>query len=91
MADANFERKSVKELQNYLKDRGVTCSDLRKAELVEICEAAGRLGIDVDPDGLLEDREDILRLGIDVDPDGLLEDREDILRLGIDVDPDGLL
>jgi uncharacterized protein YunC (DUF1805 family) len=53
MADANFERKSVKELQNYLKDRGVTCSDLRKAELVEICEAADRLGIDVDPDGLL--------------------------------------
>jgi hypothetical protein len=26
-----------------------------------ICEAADRLGIDVDPDGLLEDREDILR------------------------------
>jgi hypothetical protein len=61
MADANFNRKSVKELQNYLKERGVTFSDLRKTELVEICEAADRLGIDVDPDGLLEDREDILR------------------------------
>jgi hypothetical protein len=29
--------------------------------LVEIWEAADRLGIDVDPDGLLEDMEDILR------------------------------
>jgi hypothetical protein len=28
MADANFNRKSVKELQKYLKDRGVTFSDL---------------------------------------------------------------
>ena len=71
MADANFERKSVKELQNYLKDRGVTCSDLRKAELVEICEAAGRLGINVDPDGLLEDREDILREKLMI-PEGLM-------------------
>jgi hypothetical protein len=61
MADANFNRKSVKELQKYLKERSVTFSDLWKAELVEICEAADRLGIDVDPDGLLEDREDILR------------------------------
>ena len=61
MADANFNRKSVKELQKYLKVRGVTLADWWKAELVEICEAAGRLGINVDPDGLLEDREDILR------------------------------
>ena len=51
MADANFSRKSVKELQKYLKERSVTFSDLWKAELVEICEAADRLGIDVDPDG----------------------------------------
>ena len=51
MADANFNRKYVKELQKYLKERSVTFSDLRKAELVEICEAADRLGIDVDPDG----------------------------------------
>jgi hypothetical protein len=35
MADANFNRKSVKELQNYLKERGVTFSDLWKAELVQ--------------------------------------------------------
>jgi hypothetical protein len=30
MADANFERKSVKELQNYLKERGVIFSDLQQ-------------------------------------------------------------
>jgi hypothetical protein len=71
MAAANFNRKSAKELQKYLKERGVTFSDLRKAELVEICEAADRLGIDVDPDGLLEDREDILREKLLI-PEGLM-------------------
>ena len=71
MADANFSRKSVKELQKYLKDRGVTFSDLWKTELVEICETADRLGIDVVPDGLLEDREDILREKLLI-PEGLM-------------------
>ena len=71
MADANFERKSVKELQNYLKERGVIFFDLRKTELVEICETADRLGIDVVPDGLLEDREDILREKLLI-PEGLM-------------------
>jgi uncharacterized protein YunC (DUF1805 family) len=50
LADANFNRNSVKELQKYLKERGVTFSDLRKAELVEICEAADRLGIEPSAD-----------------------------------------
>ena len=57
MAEVNFWRKSVKELQKYLKDRGVIFSDMRKTELLEICQAAERLGIEVDPDGILEDRE----------------------------------
>jgi hypothetical protein len=41
MAYANFNRKSVKELQKYLKV-SATFSDLWKAELVEIWEAADR-------------------------------------------------
>ena len=71
MADANFNRSSVKELQKYLKVRSATFSDLWKAELVEIWEAADRLGIDVDPDGLLEDMEDILREKLLI-PEGLM-------------------
>ena len=39
--------------------------------MVEICEAADRLGIDVDPDGLLEDREDTLREKLLI-PEGLM-------------------
>lgn len=79
MSDANFNRKSVKELQKYLKEKGVTFSDLQKAELVEICEAADRLGIDVDPDGLLEDREYILRENILI-PEGLMLANPEIVK-----------
>ena len=41
MADANFNRKSVKELQKYLKERGVTFSDMwdkMKATLAKFYE-----------------------------------------------------
>ena len=31
-----------------------------KAKLVELCEAAEDLGIDIDPDGLVEDREYVI-------------------------------
>ena len=61
MDGTNFTSRSLKELQKYLKDRGVTFSDIRKPELIDICQQAERLGIEVDPDGLLEDREEILK------------------------------
>ena len=62
MMDAdNFHRKSVKELQKYLKDMDVSFLDSRRIELFDLCKATERLGIEVDPDGLLEDRDDILR------------------------------
>ena len=61
MDENNFARKSVKELQKYLKDRSVTISGLRKPELLDLCNAAHDLGIEIDPDGLLEDREEILK------------------------------
>lgn len=63
MADAKskFESKSVCELQKFLKDRGVTFSGAKKIGLLELCEKAILIGIEVDPDGLLEDRENVIK------------------------------
>ncbi len=58
---ATFYARSVKELQLYLQERGVPISNIRKAELVDLCEAATELDIEIDPDGLLEDREEVIR------------------------------
>ena len=55
-----WKSKSVKELQGYLKKRGVSYDSLRKPALLELCESAEKLGIDVDPDGLLEDRTEVV-------------------------------
>ena len=57
----NFENKNVSELQKFLKDRGVINSDQRKNELVELCNAANEKGIEVDPDGLLVNREEVIK------------------------------
>ena len=46
----NFNKQSVKELQAYLKARGVITANYLKAGLVELCTAANDLGICVDPD-----------------------------------------
>ena len=55
-----FKGKTVKCLQNYLKERGVTYSGLRKASLEQLCIQAKELGIEIDPDGLVENREEII-------------------------------
>ena len=57
----NFFSNSVKVLQQYLSARGVVIANQRKFDLVRLCEAAEDIGIEVDPDGLLEDREEILK------------------------------
>ncbi len=57
----NLKKLKVTELQQILKDRGVSLAENpRKASLVELCEAALKLNIEVDPDGLLEDREHVI-------------------------------
>jgi len=61
MAMACFKTKSVSDLQRYLKDRGVIFSDKRKPALVELCNYAAELGVEIDPDGLVEDRADVIR------------------------------
>ena len=56
MECGNFKGKSVKDLQQFLKERGVIFCDQRKADLVELCENCVKLNIEVDPDGLIEAR-----------------------------------
>ena len=57
---ATFRSKSVKDLQQFLRDRGVSFNGLRKASLVELCETSVELGLTVDPDGLVEDRVEVV-------------------------------
>ena len=52
----DFSTKNVKQLQEYLKHRGVITSNTRKAQLISLCEAASLLNIEVDPDGINEDK-----------------------------------
>lgn len=51
----NFYTSSVKELQTFLKDRGIIFSNQKKVDLIELCSAADELGLEIDPDGLIED------------------------------------
>ena len=56
----NWNKKSVKELQLFFKKRGVTYTGELNASLVQLCSDAATLGIEIDPDGLDEDRAEIL-------------------------------
>ena len=42
------------DLQVYLKERGVTCSKSRKADLVELCQVASTNNLEVDPSCFLD-------------------------------------
>jgi len=48
-------------LQRYLKDREFIVSVKRKPALIELCYYAAELGMEIDPDGLVEDRADVIR------------------------------
>jgi len=45
---------------NFFKDRGYTFRNNRKAELLEFCSIASSLNIEIDPNGLIEDRDYVL-------------------------------
>ena len=53
---------SVRELQLYLKDRsrGGTYTNELKTSLVQLCSDTESMGLEIDPDGLHEDRAEIL-------------------------------
>ena len=57
----DFAGKTVKQLQEYLKERGVITSNMRKQQLIKLCETASSLNIEVDPDGIHEDKSKNIR------------------------------
>ena len=59
--DRKFELLNVESLKKYLKDRNVPITQSRKADLIELCQAAHKLGLEIDPEGLQENRNEIAR------------------------------
>jgi len=62
---------SVKELQKRLQSYGVQFSGSTKYDLMRLCEFADEVGLVVDPDGLIEDRDEVIRSKLTT-PDGTL-------------------
>ena len=56
--------------QQFLKSRGVPYSGVKKATLEHLAELAAEINIEIDPDGLLEDREEVLRNKLNLLEDG---------------------
>ena len=50
MEDIDFQRTPVKDLQDFLKMRGISVTNIPKLKLVELCVAVKNLNLDVDPD-----------------------------------------
>lgn len=50
MEKRDFTRFQVQDLKNYLKDRGVTTSNLRRQDLLELCKAVEAINLPLDPD-----------------------------------------
>ena len=57
-----FDKLTVKELQTYLKERGVTTTKLRRNELLSLCQAAYQQNIEVDPDGKADSIEEHIKI-----------------------------
>ena len=53
-------KQTVSELQKFLRDRGVTFANTKKYELLELCTLAEEVGLQVDPDNFIEDRDEII-------------------------------
>ena len=58
--DVTFSSHSGQELQNFLKFRGVLITWQRKLDLVRLYQAAQEISIEIDLDGFLEDREEVI-------------------------------
>ena len=58
--DVTFSSHSDQELQNFLKFRGFLITWQRKLDLVRLYQAAHEISIEIDPDGVLEDREEVI-------------------------------
>ncbi|XP_070579172.1 uncharacterized protein [Ptychodera flava] len=60
---------SVHQLQKFLRDRCVNTAFARRAELLDLCKAAEELGLEIDPDGLTEDRDEIISSKLKIEAD----------------------
>ena len=58
--DVTFSSHSGQELQNFLIFRGVLITWQRKLDLVRLYQAAHNISIEIDPDGFLEDRGEVI-------------------------------
>ena len=48
------------DLQEYLRKRGVSVGNSRKAELEELYRLSEQVGLEIDPEGYIEDRKDAI-------------------------------
>ena len=62
--------KTTKEIQQFLSDRGVPYSNIRKAGLQQLVQAALEHNIELDPDGVKEDRQKVLDQKLQLLEDG---------------------
>lgn len=60
-SSSELKLRNVTQLQNYLKVRGIVCTGQRKDDLVLLCQRSEELGLEVDPDGLLDCQAAIVR------------------------------
>ena len=67
----------MSDLQKYLKDREIVFGGLKKAELdlIGLCEDAERLGLEIDLDGLLECRSNVINHKLQIQSDLDLDSR----------------
>ena len=56
----HLEAKTVPQLQQFLKIRGVITTGLKKATLIALCKAAISTDTEVDPDGILDDDREVI-------------------------------
>ena len=58
--DVTFSSRLGQALQNFLKFRGVLITWQRKLDLMRLYQTADEISIEIDPDGFLEDREEVI-------------------------------
>ena len=50
MESARFNAFKVPQLQEYLKERGISVTNINKLKLTKLCEAVDKLNLPLDPD-----------------------------------------
>ena len=81
MTMEEFWSKDVKSLQAYLRARNVTIAHQNKTSLVDLCEGARLLNIEEDPDGLIENREEVINKKLEISPNHYLTNPETEITL----------